>query len=389
MLLFNPSSIVPKSQKRLYLVLRTVMLAIFLFIAYSATRAFLLPSQYFSYSFGTQTAKNTLSDPIIADGTLLGKSGRLPQDTSLRIYAGTFGNFTSINVNLALDRNSIAPETIDLSVRKSFRAFFFPDGSPIETAPKDRVFSAEGSLYLWDGKKTFPFLSEAAALSRFDQTDITPASDDLLRIFPPENDLASFRIGSLLSNDEGVFVVMDKETIRPIGSPEIFTSLGFDWNNVIPADGEELRYYQRGKVLSFDAEQPDGTLFRDRDTGAVSLIDGRERHRMENGNYTAFLSKKTTPIEASSRALETDATCVLKKHFFTLFGATYSCTVPIAVLDAFPGESYELMIRSQDDLHIASMNATFVIDPANDNLPIIMRQLGQLRDQLRSRYQKP
>lgn len=389
MLLYNPSSIVPKSQKRLYFVLRTFMFAIFLFIAYSAIRAFLLPSQYFSYSFGTQTAKNTLSDPIITDETPLSKNGRLPKNTPLRTYAGTFGNFTSINVNLGLDRNSAAPETIDLSVRKSFRAFFFPDGSPVEAAPKDRAFSAEGALYLWDGKKTFPFLSEAAALSRFDQADITPASDDFLRIFPPENDLASFRIGSLLSNDEGVFAVTDKETIRPIGSPEIFTSLGFDWNNVIPADGEELRFYQRGKVLSFDAEQPDGTLFRDRDNGTVWLINGRERHRMENGAYTTFLSKKTTPIEVSSRALETSATCILKKHFITLFGATYSCTIPIAALDAFPGENYEFTIRSQDDLHITSMNTTFMIDPADNNLPIVMRQLGQLRDQLQSRYQKP
>jgi hypothetical protein len=384
MLLFSPSPLIPKPLRRTYAILRVVLFIALLYAGLSFAKSFLFPSQDFAYSFESQTAKNTLPEPTLASEAPI-RQGHVPKGGTIVTYAGTYGDFTSLTVTLTLKKDSAAPDTIPFSARKSYRSFFAQGGDPITAAPKDRAFSSGGKLYSFDGEKLRPFLSDSAALSRFDRQDMTPASDDLLRVFPPENTLAGFRVGSLLSNTEGVFAVTSDEEIRAIGSTDIFRALGFDWNTIIKADEEELQFYRKGRIMLFDAEQPDGTLFRDRTTGNTYLLDGGRKRLIEDAGYASFLSKKSTPIEVSEKALETPAPCTLDKHLFSLFGATYSCTVPLSALDPLPGGSYALSLEAPDDLHIASIGTTFETDLTRDNLSIIARRI---RDRFAARFQQ-
>ena len=384
MILFNPTPLVPKRQRGIYALLRVGMFAALLVIGLLAAKSLLFPSQDFAYSFKTQTSKNTLPEPVLKSTEPI-KQGHIPKDGTIVTYAGTYGDFNSLRVTVTLDKNSAVPDTIPFSVVKSYRSFFAPVGDPITAAPKDRAFTAGGNVYDWDGTTLSPLLSDAATLSRFDRKSITPATSELLRVFPPTRNTVGFRIGSLLSDTEGVFAVTSPSEIRPVGSTDVFLALGFDWNNVIPANEEELQFYKKGKIMLFDAEQPDGTLFRDRDNGNISVMDGGKRRPITDAAYASFLATKSTPIEVSGKALETPAACTLEKGWLTLFAVTYTCTVPLTALGTEPGGSYELSLTAPDNLHVASIGTTFETDFTHDNFSIAARKI---RDRFLARYQK-
>ncbi len=385
MILFNPTPLVPKRQRRTYTVLRVGMFAALLGIGLLAAKSLLFPSQDFAYSFKLQTTKNTLPEPVLTTTDATIKQENIPKDSTIVTYAGTYGDFNSLRVTVTLGKNSAAPETIPFSVRKSYRSFFVPVGDPITAASKDRAFTASSIIYDWDGTTLSPLLSDAATLSRFDRKSVTPATSELLRVFPPTQDTVGFRIGSLLSDTEGVFAVTSASEIRPIGSTDVFRALGFDWKDVIPANEEELQFYKKGKIMLFDAEQPDGTLFHDRDNGTTFVMNGGKRRPITDPTYASFLATKSTPIEASGKALDTPAACTLVKEWFSLFTVTYTCTVPLTTLGTEPGGSYELSITAPDNLRLASIDTTFETDLTHDNFSIAARKI---RDRFLSRYQK-
>jgi hypothetical protein len=183
-------------------------------------------------------------------------------------------------------------------------------------------------------------------------------------------------------------VASDQE-IRPIGSTDIFNALGFAWSDVVPVSEEELRLYKRGSIMLFDAQQPDGTLFHDRDTDTLYLVSGGLKHRVENDTYGSTLAKRSTPIEVSSVGTDTTTTCTITKssrsNVLPLFGAEYSCVMPLDALGSSLGENYEITLMSSGNIRLATMDAEFMTELGRDNLSIVLRQI---RDRFLARYTK-
>lgn len=380
MILFDPTPIIPKPLRRRFHILRVVLSAGFIGAGVSFGYGIIFPSQGFLFSFeNPDTGKSTLEEPYSVNGKSL-KKGHIGKDDTLRTYAGTIGSFSSVHIELTLERDSAEPEQGSvISLRKSYRSFFAPDGEPVSSVPKDRGFLVDKTPYFFSDGKLFPFLSDRAALSWFPKEKILPANDDLLKIFPPEEDREGFRPGSLLSDAEGVYAIGGDGRAHPIGSTAIFESLGFDWDNVIAADSEEIRFHKRGKIFLFDAAQPDGTLFSDPTTKRSFIIADGKRRLIENREYLETLMSVTKPIATSEDALGKPTSCTLEKEAFA-FRPTYSCDIPVGTLRDFPGGSFEVSLSVPQAIHAATLAVTFETEPDRENISIFARQVRERFD---------
>ncbi len=233
MILFHPSSFVPPHLRKKYFLLRGILISLFIIFGGVFVYRGIFPSQYFTFSFeNPDTAKNTFEEPQDQTGNSL-KKGRIQARSSLRTFAGTVGTFSSVHVSLVLERSSPLPqEPITISLRRSYRAFFNPQGDPIQSASKERGFTVGDTHYLFSQESLSPFLSKRVALSYFPETEFVPANDDLLKIFPPKEEVIGFRPGSLISDAEGVYAIDSDNKAHPIGSVAVFEALGFDWKQV-------------------------------------------------------------------------------------------------------------------------------------------------------------
>ncbi|HWQ60547.1 MAG TPA: hypothetical protein VN420_05400 [Candidatus Fimivivens sp.] len=382
MIFFRPDTIVPPQFRTSYRAFRVALFASFIVTTALFTYRTLFPSQDFTYSFvNPDTAKNTLEDPA----TTLRK-GRISANETLRTYAGTVGSFSTARIRIVLRKDSAIPNTgsFTVSVRKSFRSFFYPEGSPLSAMPTDRGVIVNGNPYLFSGDTLQPFVSDRAALSYFAKDKLLAANADLLTIIPPQETLVGFRPGSLLSDTQGVYGVGGDGKVHPIGTTQIFEALGFHWKDVVPVNEEELGFHKRGKIMLFDAAQPDGTVFRDTVTGTYSVISDARRLPIRNTEYLDSLLNVTTPIDASSDSLSITSACTPVRTTFSFLHPTFTCDIPLEALKTFPGESFEVSLSSSDvDLHADSLSMTLMTKPDRGNLEIF---LHQLRDRFSAAY---
>lgn len=379
---------IPESLRNPYRVFRALLFIAFLSLSSIFAYRTLFPSQEFSFSFRNPDASgNSLEIPYVDDGTSV-KNGHIPADTTFATYAGTIGVFSSARVTVTLENDSPLPENgaVHVSLRKSYRACFLPDGEPIRVPPKERALSVNGVPYLFSTDTLYPFISNQAALSRFPKEEILTASDEILSIFPPEEIPVGFREGTLLSDAQGVYAIDGEGKARPIGSSDIFESLGFHWNDVILADEEELGFHKRGKILLQDGVQPDGTLFHDADTDTYRIVSDGRRHQILDKGYLGSLRAVTTPIETSGNALSTSVSCDLRRSRIPFIGRrTLVCDLPLGSLRDFAGGSVSLSVSTEKEIHLASLRTVLRTEPDRENLGLFLRQI---RERFQTTYSK-
>lgn len=296
----------PEWQKR-YSVLRFFVYFLFLATAAYFSYKVLFPSLPFYFFFETPNAtKNTIIEPRIPKNVTLKKGvitgGKLVFDTALSSFKG---EFSQVKVNFILKKNSpeIAGGTI--SIRKSYRAFFYPEGDPITT---------------------------------------------------PAEDSSKFPSGSLLSNGISAYVT-DKDTIFPINNTITFTSMGFDWADVTPASSDEIGAYAKEKLFTIASPHPDGTIFVTQDKSRYFIVqDGKKRELVGQMVINSYL--KRNPILVDEKSLETQSQCDLKKNF-NMLNRSYSCIVPLDNLRALPGNDYQYEINFGDNIEVKEADATF------------------------------
>ncbi|NTW75535.1 MAG: hypothetical protein HGB34_01405 [Candidatus Moranbacteria bacterium] len=378
----------PRRLRNPYRVLRALLFIAFLSLSSVFIYRTLFPSQEFSFSFRNPDASgNSLEIPYV-DDSLSVKNGHVPANSTFVTYAGTMGVFSSARVIVTLENDSLLAEngTVNVSVRKSYRACFLPDGEPVQATPKERALSVHGVPYLFSTDTLYPFISDRAALSRFPKEEILTASDEILSIFPPEETPVGFREGTFLSDAQGVYAIDGEGKARPIGSSDIFESLGFHWNDVILVDEEELGFHKRGKILLQDGVQPDGTLFHDTDTDSYWIVSEGRRHQILDKGYLESLRAVTTPIESSGNALSTSASCVLQRSRIPFIGRrTLLCDLPLGSLKNFPGGSISLSISTNKEIHLASLRTVLRTEPDRENFGMFLRQI---RERFQTTYSK-
>lgn len=294
----------PQWQKR-YSILRFFVYLIFLMSAAYFSYKVLLPSHPFNFFFETPDAtKNTITEPRdlqnqpLKKGTIKGKL--LVFDTAIPDYEG---EYSQIKINFTLEKDSPEISSGTIRVRKSFRAFFYPEGDPIAT--------------------------------------------------PLDNSQPQTR---LLSNGESVYIT-DGSNIFPIDNVITFESMGFDWADVSTASSDEIGAYEKGKLFTIAKPHPDGTIFVTKNEGKYYLIGkGKKREIIGPDVINSYL--KRTPILVDEKSLETESSCVLEKNS-SPFSNSYSCKIPIENIWNFIGNDYQYDVDFGSEIKIQQANATF------------------------------
>jgi hypothetical protein len=296
----------PTWQKR-YSILRFFVYLLFLASASYFSYKVLFPSLPFYFFFETPNAtKNTIIEPRLPGNATLKKGavagGNLVFDTTLSSFKG---EFSQVKVNFTLEKNSPEIDSGTITLRKSYRAFFYPEGDPI-TAPLE--------------------------------------------------DLSKFPSGSLLSNGISAYIT-ENNNIFPINNTITFESMGFDWADVIPASSDEIGAYVKGKLFTIASPHPDGTIFVTQDKSRYYLIEGgKKRELVGQAVINSYL--KRNPILVDEKSLETQSQCDLKATW-SIFNKSYSCVVPLDNLRAMAGNDYQYEINFGDDIEVKEADATF------------------------------
>lgn len=377
MIIFDSTESMPKSLRKRFRIFQGFLLTAFVALSVFSGFRFLFPSQPFLFDFDLpDSSKNTFEDPRDHDGLSLRK-GHVTADDPLVTYAGTVGGFASARAEILLENDSETPDTITVGLRKSYRSFFLPEGDPIVSLPKERALAVHGTPYLFSEETLRPFISDAAALSWYPKEAILPANAEILSIFPPaEDEYAGFRPGSLLSDAQGVYVIDGEGKRHPVANTDVFETLGFHWDDVVPVSGEELGLHERGRIMFQDAAQPDGTVFRDDATGSFFVIGGGRKLRIDSEEYRNGLLAVTTPIDAGRAALDVSVSCEATRSFAFL-RKRYVCDIPLATLSSLPGSSFETSVSSGSDLHLAKLSVTFRTEPDRENFSYFLRKVRE------------
>ncbi len=318
---------------------------------------FLFPTIVTSFDFrNPKSSRNQIFDPRSEVGAAR-TNGKLETDGTLIANTTPLGDFSRLSVGIDLEKRSESPSRITVSVRKNYRAFLYPIGNPIVDFPTAELYRIDSTVYLLRDGRLHRFVSEAAYHSRYSNDMARDATPTLLEQYPIAPDFVGFRIGSLISFADGVYVVTSETEIRPIGSAEIFLALGYNFDDVIPVSEEDLGIYKRGRIFLMGAPHSDGTVFEERENGQLYVIEGGFRRLVTTGSYQDFLRKNVHPILARE---SDDAQLAYCDAAAGLSPRALSCDVDLGALAGSLGPDYEIRLTENDvDIDIASLSFAF------------------------------
>ncbi|MCK9378853.1 MAG: hypothetical protein M0P97_01780 [Candidatus Moranbacteria bacterium] len=274
----------PKNWQKAYWISRVILAVAFLLAGMYLSYRILLPSNKFLYLYSNPASiQNNLS--------------ATPQKNNLPLlYATTIDDFSRISSRIFLKNNDANFDPSGkISVRKSYQAFFYPQGEDITVPLEQSGFNTE------DGK--------------------------------------------LISSPEAVYVLAGNQKF-PLDNPITFESLGYDWNKVFPLDEETLSQYEKGKLLNIRSPHPDGTIFRTIDTNKYFYISNGEKREIKGSQeLIASYTKDKSIISVSEKSLSDYQICSLKKTGF--FFISYSCPINASSLMEYPGKNYEFSAETK------------------------------------------
>jgi hypothetical protein len=439
------SSSLPKLWNIVFITGRVILWSIFFFGMFTFAFSLFFPSFDFVFDFENSKAeRNTLQSPRTDTGDPRG-NGRLAESEMLIVDASIFGDFSNAIIGVSGDDSVRALESGSVSIRRSQKAFLYPEGSlapfpkgsllrfggdyfqiapngtrkrfPSEDAvrslgfdpnvflvasseelllhrdggsvefsgdepPSGSFIHSDGIFYEWRNGKLIPFVSRESFLARFPENWALPRDVSFIRARTVSDEWRGYPSGSLLSWGDGVFL-MDGESPRPILGVDIFLSLGYSWDDVRPANDEEISLVPKGKFVDVSVPHPDGTVLLDTRENRYFLIEeGKKREIRGETILHAWLGNRH-PILVSSESLQTRASCVLEEGFSPLSSYYLECSIPLAALREFHGDTYEFSIDVPADTDIRRLDVSFETSVSKDSL---FRMLSKLKERILSRY---
>lgn len=381
-MLLAPPIAIPKAWQHRYRILRSFLYAFVVAITIVFVLRALFPTLTFSFNFKTPSASsNTLLDPRSPNNAPR-TNGKIETNSTLIANNGAEGDFSQVNASVTLEKKSAVPSNLEFSVRRSYRSFFLPTGEPLINFPREVLYRIDDTYYALRNGTLFPFVSDNAFLSRYPDTFAVPENKVFLTQYPVSDEWIGFRIGSLVSFADGVFLITSDTEMRPVGSADIFLALGYRFEDVRGASEEELGIYKRGRIILLGAQHPYGTLLLDRDTtDTYYLVDGGFKRPLLDASYRDFIAKQQSPIVVSSKMSEQRANCAFQKGFF---GQTFSCTVPLDALQNAIGPDFEINISgSNTDIDMSTLQVSFDTKKSTKNM---LSFLSQIKQRILSRF---
>jgi hypothetical protein len=356
-----------------YKILRAIMYAVIVLAVGIFTLRVLFPTLVFSFNFKTpNSSKNNLLNPR-SESNVSRANGKIETGGVLIANVGTTGNFSQANAQVTLAKKSLVPNTLEISLRRSYRSFLLPDGAPVTGFLSTSLYKIDDTYYALKDGTLYPFVSSNAYLTRYPENFAINESREFLARYPVSENWLGFRVGSAASFADGVFLIVSETEMRPVGSADIFLALGYHFENVKPASEEEIGIYKRGKIFGLGEQHPDGTLLLDQDTQKYYLVEQNTKRPLTDSHYLEFLLQQQIPISASSHDKETRASCSLVP---SLFGQSFSCVTELAPLQQSLGSDFEIRIGQNDaDIDINQLSVSFQTEKSPRNMLILLSQI--------------
>ncbi|MFA6159619.1 MAG: hypothetical protein WC678_00825 [Parcubacteria group bacterium] len=406
--MFNPTKniVLEPVWQKIYFVGRVAILIFFLLVVLYFLKNTLFPSEKFALDFNNQKIEESL----------LGYEDVSSLEKIFSAYSKD--NFSFANFKITAKKNQPNLTDKEVLLRKTYSAFAYPLSDQLATFPdrtllqnnndfflvsngKIRKFSSfktlealgysqdnfqkitdeeigymekgeeitdtqnypDNSLFLIDGTyyellvgALRPFVSEKAFLSHCEKNQALVKDDDFLKKYSINQDnLIGFANGTLLSFDIGVFLVEEGKVV-PFNNPETFLALGYNWDDIISANEEEIGLYQRDKVFSISRPHPSGTVFQDQDSGKYYLISGKDKKEIRGENIQRIYLKRK-PVLVNEKSLSFDISCKLEKKLWPF--NSYGCQMPTATLEKITGKDYQFKLNSNSTFEISQVNIIF------------------------------
>ncbi len=172
----------------------------------------------------------------------------------------------------------------------------YPDGTLLQA-------KNEPTVWLIQNNTRRGFASKAALYSRFDPKAIIQVEGNELEKYPVGAPL-KFANYSLLRSPRGTVYLLVDDTIRGIVSREVFRSIGFNPEEVIPVTDADLKDYQEGEHITLSSAYPAGGLLQNIKTGAVFYVKDGERQGIIDRSILDINFKKRPLIRVRPEDLE-------------------------------------------------------------------------------------
>jgi hypothetical protein len=418
-----------------YVALRIALHIVFFigvfFIAYNI----LFPAISLVFSFANiNSPKNNLN---LSTATLKSDAltkGSVTDNDVLGFAAHPSGIFSHAIVEITANNKSGNIENASVEIRKSYEAFFYPTGDPVgfkdgtllvadnayyivsdgalrkfsnvaltaqlgysknsfmsvsqddlkynkpgdditngaTNYPDDTLFAIGDTYYQLKDQQLFPFVSTRAFFSQFEANQAIIKDDSFLKNHTVSDKQLGFADGTLASFDQSVFILSEGKSY-PISNAETFVKMGFDWNNVIAVNSEELGIYAKQKQFTYNQPHPDGTLFLDQKINKYFVIQNEEKHPIENAAVAKTYAEQK-PVLVSLQESEVSVSCQLKKKFLSLSN-TYTCNIPLNSIDSFLGFDFQIDAKFTDNEKISNINTTFYTSPTWENFILFLSKI--------------
>ena len=420
---------------------RAILHLAFIIVALFAIDRILLPIASQDFYFNSiGSTKNTLGNPRV-NGSAAPSNGAVAPNDTLSFNASRMGIFSSATTTLTTATNFQKIQGTNISIRKSYQAFFYPIGDPVgfrngtllttddgsyyivsgdtlrkfantdiilqfcypkssfltvtqkdlqynpsgpdiassNTYPDGSLFVIAGIYYQLKNQQLLPFISERAFLSQYDAIQAIPKNQDFFASYPASETSLGFADGTLASSDASVFILSGGKSY-PIANAETFVSMGFNWNDVLALQPEELGLYEQQKQFNDSQPHPDGTLFVDQKTNEYFLIENGEKRPIKSLAIIKTYAKQK-PIIADQQSLLASVSCKLKAQMLT--EDTFSCAAPLQSINQFPGNYYQIDAKFLVAAKISQMNVTLSTPPDWQH---IHASLGNIKNTLKTNY---
>ena len=141
----------------------------------------------------------------------------------------------------------------------------YPDGTLLQV-------DGQAGIWLIENGKRRPFLNKSAFLSNYDSDKVIKATT---------TDLEKYSIGapikysnySLIKMPTGGIYLLADNVKHPIASREVFKNLGFNPEELIDGDEDDVKWYPKGSPITLEKAYPQGALLRDPETKGVWYVE--------------------------------------------------------------------------------------------------------------------
>jgi len=427
-----------KLYKWLQAVIYVLALGIFCLVSFTI----LFPSFDFYFNFSTPEAKkNTIYEVVDENGKFIGQ-GKISSEKIGTFFVSQAGNFSKAEIIFDLNRKDSNFEEGAIRLKKGFSALFSPQGLPRsfnegsllfndgdyyiisdkslrrfenvsvidafgfnrnvfqevsaddlrynfmgeeiaadDIYPNGTLFQINQEFYSFNGGKLDKFLSEKAYLTRFSKEQAISKDDSIFKKYGLSKNMIGFANGTLVAYGESAFAI-DGNYVLPIDSTETFESLGFDWDDVVPINGDEFFYYTKGDLLKIDGKHPSNTVFQSSENGQLYVYENERMHSLSCEKAAQSWSKRK-PVIFSEKSLSDSVVCNLKKtgRIFP----NYYCETDIKNLESVPGKDYQVEFSFSKDTNIDKINVTLSKDLNWKNLRF---SIGEILRKIKLNYVK-